>query len=164
MKVRHHTLTVALALIAGLAGGVISSQFFIGQPVFAEKKPAHEKVVRAEKFEVVGTDGVVFGVLEQLYDGAALRLIRKDGGALALNAYRSSLELGISSNPDSGSAMRLSVKEDSGAEIRMVGHGGAPSILGWEESREMLIARVKKDANPTLQLHDTKGKVLWSAP
>ena len=65
MNKKQYSLTVALALIAGLVGGMVSSQFFAGQPVFAEKKAPHEKVVRAEKFEVVNGEGEVLARLRQ---------------------------------------------------------------------------------------------------
>lgn len=59
MSRKQHTLTVVLSLIAGLVGGMVSSQFFMGQPVYAEKKPTQEKVVRAEKFELVDKNNKV---------------------------------------------------------------------------------------------------------
>lgn len=54
---------VALALVAGLVGGVVSTQLFVGKPAFAEKKPPHEKVLRAERFLLVDKDGKMHGVL-----------------------------------------------------------------------------------------------------
>ena len=36
-----------LAFVAGLIGGAASSQFFMGKSVFAEKKGASDKIVRA---------------------------------------------------------------------------------------------------------------------
>ena len=59
MSRKQHSLTVVLALIAGLVGGVISSEFFMGRLVYAEKKPTQEKVVRAEKFELVDKNNKV---------------------------------------------------------------------------------------------------------
>jgi hypothetical protein len=63
---RQHTSTVILALIAGLVGGMVSSQFFVKQLVVDKKKPPHEKVIRAEKFEVVDSDGKLRAVLGEV--------------------------------------------------------------------------------------------------
>jgi hypothetical protein len=79
MNRKQYSLTVALALIAGLVGGMVSSQFFVGQPVWAEKKAPHEKVVRAEKFEVVNGQGEVLARLRQAGLRAALEFLELDG-------------------------------------------------------------------------------------
>jgi len=53
MNSKPQGISIALGLIAGLIGGVVSSQFLTGAPVCAEKIPQEATVIRAEKFEVV---------------------------------------------------------------------------------------------------------------
>jgi len=47
MKKKQGFFIGVIALIAGLIGGIISSHFFVGQPVFAEKKPNDELRVKS---------------------------------------------------------------------------------------------------------------------
>src|SRR3989442_7501235 len=59
MGKKQYLLTVVLAVVAGFVGGVGSSWFLMGAPVFAQKTPESAKVIQAEKFEVVDKDGKV---------------------------------------------------------------------------------------------------------
>jgi hypothetical protein len=80
MSSKQHGVTVALALVSGLVGGTVSSQFFVGVPVFAEKAPQETQVIRAERFEVVDEDGKIRGELGLRSDGVPiLRLYDEDG-------------------------------------------------------------------------------------
>ena len=54
---------VALALAAGLIGGMVSSQFFIGEPVFAEERL--ERVVGIQDGFVRGKEYLEFSQREQ---------------------------------------------------------------------------------------------------
>jgi hypothetical protein len=79
MNKKQYSMTVALALIAGLVGGVVSSQFFVGQPVWAEKKSSHEEVLRAERLELVDKDGTLRGIFGIIGYDPSLMLVDKDG-------------------------------------------------------------------------------------
>ena len=57
MSKKHYTLMLVLALVAGLVGGVVSSQFLGSQPAFAKKYPFSKKVIEAEEFRLVDKDG-----------------------------------------------------------------------------------------------------------
>ena len=57
MNKKQYSLMLVLALVAGLVGGVVSSQFLMGQPAFAEKKSKPLKVVESEEFRLVDKDG-----------------------------------------------------------------------------------------------------------
>ena len=57
MNKKQYSLMLVLALVDGLVGGVVSSQFFMGQPAFAEKKSNPMKVVESEEFRLVDKDG-----------------------------------------------------------------------------------------------------------
>jgi hypothetical protein len=73
MSRKQHTLIVVPALIAGLVGGVISSQFFMRQPVLVEK------IIRAEKFELVNKNGEVMTELEHDEGTTLLTINSKQG-------------------------------------------------------------------------------------
>jgi hypothetical protein len=80
MRRTQQGMTVVLALASGLVGGVVSSQFLTGTPVFAERTPQETKIIQAEKFEVVDKDGRVRGELGLRSDGVpVLRLFDDDG-------------------------------------------------------------------------------------
>jgi hypothetical protein len=57
MKRRQYGFILLLAFVAGLIGGAASGQFFMGKPVFAEKRQTQEKIVRAEGFVLVDEEG-----------------------------------------------------------------------------------------------------------
>ena len=54
MSKKRSSLTVILALVSGLAGGMISSQLSVGKPVFAKT----DRIITAEKFVLVDKGGV----------------------------------------------------------------------------------------------------------
>lgn len=64
MSTKQYGLTLALAMIAGMVGGVVSSWFFIGRLMVAQKIPQQAKVLRAERFELVDQSGKVRAVLD----------------------------------------------------------------------------------------------------
>ena len=72
MKRKQYSLMLALALIAGLIGGFISSQVI--QPVFAGKP----RVIEANAFRVVNENGRTLGEFTTLSDdGVQLRMLTK---------------------------------------------------------------------------------------
>ena len=54
MSKKRSSFTVILALVSGLAGGMIASQLSADKPVFAKT----EKIITAEKFVLVDKEGV----------------------------------------------------------------------------------------------------------
>ena len=57
MSKRQYVLMLVVALIAGLMGGVVSSQYLVGQTAFARKKEPPRKVIEAQEFRLVDKDG-----------------------------------------------------------------------------------------------------------
>ena len=57
MNRNQYMLTVVFSMIAGMAGGVLASQLFMGTPLFPRKTPLEVEVIRAKKFAVVDKDG-----------------------------------------------------------------------------------------------------------
>jgi len=71
---------VVFALFAGLVGGMVSSQFFVGQPVFAEMAKQNEQVVAAREFRLVDKRGKTRAVLRFFSShGPSLAMIDESG-------------------------------------------------------------------------------------
>jgi hypothetical protein len=185
MNKQRHSLTLLLALMAGLVGGVVSNQFFMGQLVFAEKKPAHEKVIRAESFEVVDRDGNVHASLSRSEYGTTSLLLIPQETDYAFSAIVSSsgVNVGIDSG-DRRNSISLLVSENlahfgldskkSEIDIRIDRTGSHIDLLDKDgKSRAVLgtTALIHKDTGAeeirnicSLVLADEKGKVVWKAP
>jgi hypothetical protein len=87
MSKKQYSLLVIMAVVAGLAGGVVSSQFVSGQTVFAEKETKPQKVVEAEELRLVDKKGEIHATFKVNNETgtAELRLVdSKDGGSLSL--------------------------------------------------------------------------------
>ena len=62
MTKQKRSLTVVMALLAGIVGGIISNQIF--GCAFAEKKASHQNVIRAQRFEVIDENGKLKAVMQ----------------------------------------------------------------------------------------------------
>jgi hypothetical protein len=69
MNQKQFALFGAVAVMTGLAGGAVSSWLLTGKPAFAQKTTPHEKVIQAEKFELVDKEGHEHGSLAISPDG-----------------------------------------------------------------------------------------------
>jgi hypothetical protein len=59
MNKKQFGLVLVLSLLSGLVGGILTSQFFLGTPVLAEKKVGPQNVVVAEEFRLVDKEGKI---------------------------------------------------------------------------------------------------------
>jgi hypothetical protein len=164
MPKHHYGKIVLLALCAGLIGGMVSSQFFFGRSVFAEKKPPHETVVRAELFELVDEDGNLRGSLAAAQGAVTLRLAGKRStflnGFLGRNA--ASIELGSYAK---GKINILVDKE--GLQLRLFDQLEPPrirAVLGNATLKNEDSGRIEDRAASSLVLFDESGKVIWKVP
>jgi hypothetical protein len=57
MTKKQYSLMLVLALVAGLVGGVVSSQFLLGQPALAEKRAESKRIIEAEEFRLIDREG-----------------------------------------------------------------------------------------------------------
>ena len=83
MDRKQYVLTVALSMIAGMAGGVLASQLFMGTPLFPWKTPLQVEVIRAERFEVVDKDGKRRAALALVKGEPSLALFNQNGNPRA---------------------------------------------------------------------------------
>lgn len=79
MNRKEYVLMLTLAVLAGLVGGVVSSRFFMGEPVFAQKTPQHPKVISAEEFRLVDKDGKERAKLGLVDEYPVILLLNKVG-------------------------------------------------------------------------------------
>src|SRR2546427_3585792 len=63
LTMKRDVMMLAGALLAGLVGGVVSSRVLMSTPIFAQKTPQQERVIRAERFELVSKEGKTRAVL-----------------------------------------------------------------------------------------------------
>ena len=108
-----------LALVGGLIGGVVSSQFLMGQPAFAKYKS--QQIVEAEGFRLVDKQGKVFANLE---------LIPKHGAFLTLSSInsRSHVKLGFLPGDSPQIILEDHLGERKDSLIRIGSGDGHPSI------------------------------------
>ena len=78
MNRKQYVLTVVLSMIAGMAGGVLVSQLFMGTPLFPRKTPLEVEVIRAEKFVVVDENGKMRAEFGMGDSGALFALFDKN--------------------------------------------------------------------------------------
>lgn len=84
MTRRQCGLMVVLALLGGLVGGLVSSQLFVGRPVFAETALQNEQVVVAREFRLVDRQGKTRAALKfSPSSGPSLAMIDESGKARA---------------------------------------------------------------------------------
>jgi len=178
MKSKQYGLMVILALIAGLIGGMVSSQLFTGKPVFAQKKSIPQKAVAAEEFLLVDKDGNLrasFGDLPNkglgltvLGKNANIRLLlgvndngepglwlyNKDGIPCAFLASYANIEVLQLGNKLDGPSLSLGLMDNK-----------IPIITFWDENsnkRAFLVLAPNEDA--IFVIYDRNGSVIWSAP
>jgi hypothetical protein len=177
---------ILLALVTGLIGGVLSSQLFTIQTVFAEKEPKPQKLVIAEEFRLVDKKG---NTITRLHEGPYGRPIFFIGRHKGICTSISDKEIKIvKGNRDPwifyAEAGDLYTKGPIGVvEIDSKGHGPhitltqCRSEIG-ETKKEWLASStlgctdlVTKKAGTkitrsaaSLVLFDEKGNVIWSTP
>src|SRR5262245_32741615 len=97
MSNKQYGIVLVVAVVAGLMGGVVSSWFLMGTPVFAQKAPQPLKVVRAEMFELVDKNAIPLARLGlNSSGGPSLSLLSKDGKSLAVLGLFDGVELALS--------------------------------------------------------------------
>ena len=148
MAKKQISLIAALALVGGLIGGVVSSQFLMGKPAFAKKKS--QKVVEAEEFRLVDENGKLRAKLAQNPKLVGFGLVdKKRNLRLVLNAVESgSTHLKMY---DPGMKERVSV---------MLTEDGMPLLdLRDRNGKAGLSLRLADGDTPILEFRDRDNKV-----
>lgn len=177
MHRREYWTMLAVALIGGLAGGMLSGRLFVGETVIAQEPPKRAKVIEAEEFRVVDKNAKVRAVLAVGRDGSSTLLmtdtVRKSWAQIGLEATgRPLIALADKTAQtralltlDSDGSPELAFKDEHGREQARFGLGtqGGPSLLLTDKFMIGGTALgVGADGNPALALwgKDGKSKVL----
>jgi hypothetical protein len=184
MNTKQHTLTVFLALIAGLAGGVISSQFLVEQPVVVEKTVQPRKVVTAEEFQLVDEEKKTRATLKlDAHRRTSLSLINEEGVAVAkLESSKDGSSLTLSDQHGRDRIWLMASEVLGEAYLYMVDYLGMPRcVLHADKNGKSYLYMndpnrvprisfgVEADGTPSIEVKDKvllneKGDVLWSEP
>lgn len=191
MSTRQHSFMTVLALIAGLVGGLLSSQFFEGHTAFAEKESKPGKIVQASEFRLVDEKDLVRASFGLSGGGPGIILYGKSGKFRALLSLTTSHESPVLSLADEDGDHRVTVAVKANGEpylamldkdgrVRMsltMNNIGSPALSLYDnddKQRAMLgtanLTRVKrtgyidKESLYALVLLNEEGNVIWQAP
>jgi hypothetical protein len=174
----RYLLLVAVALTAGIAGGMISTRFLQG---FSEEDIHHRNIVVAHEFHLVDEEGKQRWLLTVSKDGEpALTFVNKSGWApMAMGINREGvpffnmvLEPNQSGGPslvlmDSRMKSRalLGLSKEGEPQLAFLDHAGQRRLaMGCAEFPNPLTGVQEKRPCSSITLFDEQGKVLWSAP
>jgi hypothetical protein len=147
MSKKQCSLMIVLALVAGLVGGVVSGQFLLGQPAFAEKMGKITKfkgMVQARGFNVVDEGGNIRAVLTVSTDDYPMvALTNKKNQVIA------SLMVSENGKP------RLTLSDETGA---------FRAILGTTDLKQPTTGVIEKRPVSSLVLINEEGNVIWQVP
>ncbi len=179
MNKRQSSLMLVLALIAGLVGGLVSSQFLVGQTAFAWKDKAWpQKIVVANRIELVDKNGDERLILDATSREPVLRFrevpgvdrmvlgLNYDGQPtfLVMGKYAERILLQLKENGEpylefyrtnGKPGLTLRLDEDGNPKLTLVNKAGKP------RARFLIDG---EDGEPNLALLDMDGKVIWKAP
>ena len=146
MNKKQFSLLLVLSLLAGLVGGMLTSQFFLGTPVLAEKKVGAQNVVIAEEFRLVDKEDKILSTWGMYAGGPGIVLFGKNGQFRAVFSLTS---------PDEGPV--LTFADNKGNHRATVGLGEArqPYVtLRDQTGNERVSLSLDDDGDPYLALYD----------
>ena len=146
MNKKQFSLLLMLSLLAGLVGGMLTSQFFLGTPVLAEKKVGAQNVVIAEEFRLVDKEDKILSTWGMYAGGPGIVLFGKNGQFRAVFSLTS---------PDEGPI--LTFADNKGNHRATVGLGAErqPYVtLRDQTGNERISLSLDDDGDPYLALYD----------
>lgn len=146
MNKKQFSLLLMLSLFAGLVGGMLTSQFFLGTPVLAEKKVGAQNVVIAEEFRLVDKEDKILSTWGMYAGGPGIVLFGKNGQFRAVFSLTS---------PDEGPI--LTFADNKGTHRATVGLGAErqPYVtLRDQTGNERISLSLDDDGDPYLALYD----------
>ena len=146
MNKKQFSLLLMLSLFAGLVGGMLTSQFFLGTPVLAEKKVGAQNVIVAEEFLLVDKEDNILSTWGMYAGGPGIVLFGKNGQFRAVFSLTS---------PDEGPI--LTFADNKGNHRATVGLGAErqPYVtLRDQTGNERISLSLDDDGDPYLALYD----------
>jgi hypothetical protein len=146
MNKKQCGMLLVLSLLAGLVGGTLTSQFFVGTPVLAQKKAGPEKVVIAEEFRLVDKEGKILSTWGMYAGGPGIVLFNKSGQFRAVFSLTS---------PDEGPILTFADNKGNHRAIVGLGSGKQPYVtLRDQTGNERISLSLDDDGDPYLALYD----------
>lgn len=168
MHGKGHCLTVILAIVAGMIGGIISSQLFMGKAVFAENRPDDElyvKYIKTQGLSLVNEAGelrAMFG-LQEPGDTPLLVMFSAESKSDGSTLVARSNSITFSKNQKSWAELHLI--QDGKPSFALFDKEGNPrAVLGTTQLKDKETGDIKTRVPSSLVLFDKRGDVLWSAP
>jgi hypothetical protein len=146
MNKKQFSLLLMLSLLAGLLGGMLTSQFFLGTPVLAEKKVGAQNVIVAEEFRLADKEGKILSTWGMYAGGPGIVLFGKNGQFRAVFSLTSTDEGPI-----------LTFADNKGNHRATVGLGAErqPYVtLRDQTGNERISLSLDDDGDPYLALYD----------
>ncbi len=146
MNKKQFSLLLMLSLFAGLVGGMLTGQFFLGTPVLAEKKFGAQNVIIAEEFRLVDKEDKILSTWGMYAGGPGIVLFGKNGQFRAVFSLTS---------PDEGPI--LTFADNKGNHRATVGLGAErqPYVtLRDQAGKERISLSLDDDGDPYLALYD----------
>jgi hypothetical protein len=146
MNKKQFSLLLMLSLFAGLVGGMLTSQFFLGTLVLAEKKVGAQNVVVAEEFRLVDKEDKILSTWGMYAGGPGIVLFDKNGQFRAVFSLTS---------PDEGPI--LTFADNKGNHRATVGLGAErqPYVtLRDQAGKERISLSLDDEGDPYLALYD----------
>jgi len=146
MNRRQFSLLLVLSLLAGLVGGILTSQFFLGTPVLAEKKAGPQRVVIAEEFRLVDNEGKILSTWGMYAGGPGIVLFSKNGQFRAVFSLTS---------PEEGPVLAFADNKGNHRAIVGLGAERQPYVtLRDQAGKERISLSLDDDGDPYLALYD----------
>lgn len=145
-----------LAILGGVAGGLLGSYLFTAHPVVASEKAPAAKVLRAESLSIVDESGAERATIKVEQDGLVrLSMFNKKGERRIAVGVLGDGEPAIGLFDSSGQPrIGMNVPLDDSAGVRLLDASGHSRLrMGQLENGEA-----------SVELMDGKGNILWSQP
>ena len=171
---KQYLFIVLLALVGGFLGGLLSNRFFIVDNAFAEKQVTVNKVIRAEKYEVVDKEGNVRAELKTTKNGVGFHMMNKKRESVFGIAYsdKESCSIILINNNEGKPIAIVSTKNElpvleffdkrgkGRLELSLSLNGEPAVILKNEKGTNVSNYMLDDKGNPYLTMNDDKEELL----
>lgn len=181
MSKKQHLLLAALALFAGLVGGVLSSRIAFFKPPTVQQDEGLRKVVVAHEFHLVDADGRDRWVLKLSKDNEPNMTfinshgwaptaigVNKGGGPffnMVLDPETGAGPAFILMDSDMNNRAFLGLQRDGGPYLNLLDENGQVRVtLGCTEMTNPVSGLKEKRNCSSIILYGEEGQILWAMP
>lgn len=170
MNKKQYGLNIIIALIAGMIGGVITSQFSTGEAAFAEKTPKSEEInaisadrFNAKLFAVEDDEGKTRALLGYIGEFRTFLDLFDKTGSAGISILMGEPTITLTKKNRLG--IKLVVDDDGDPSLQLHDKNGNLRLaLGSIELKQKQTGAIIKRSPSSLVLFDEDGKVFWSTP